>query len=147
MGKWFLFVLIISAILLFGCTGGQAAPQQPGAQNTGQGAMPPAPPDSGQPGNGAIPQPPQPAGAPSAQARVDIGGFAFSPAEITVPAGTVVTWSNSDPVAHTATSTSGIFNSGNIPAGSSWSYQFNSSGTYDYYCTIHPGMRGKVIVN
>jgi plastocyanin len=72
---------------------------------------------------------------------------AFSPVTLTVSVNTTVKWTNKDPVTHTVTSdTAGLFNSGSIIPGSSYSFQFTSPGTYTYHCTIHTFMTGTVIV-
>ena len=73
--------------------------------------------------------------------------IAFTPSTITVSAHSTVKWTNKDGVAHTVTSSNGMFaSSGNINSGSTYSVQFNTAGTYPYSCTIHPGMNGVVIV-
>jgi plastocyanin len=79
---------------------------------------------------------------------VEIKNFAFGPTPLTVSVGTTVTWTNNDTTTHTVTSTSGptSFDSGNLAQGSTFSYTFNQTGTYDYICTIHPDMHGRVIV-
>ena len=79
---------------------------------------------------------------------VTIDNFAFSPANITVKKGTTVTWTNKDSATHTVTSTSGpaSFDSGNLPNGKTYSFTFNTAGTYQYHCTIHSGMTGTVTV-
>jgi plastocyanin len=77
---------------------------------------------------------------------VEIENFIFDPDAITVPAGTTVIWTNLDSAPHTVTSTSGIFDSGVMDQGESFSYTFQDPGTYDYYCLIHPYMKAKVIV-
>jgi len=87
-----------------------------------------------------------PLGQPQAPVSVSIQNFAFSPATITVPVGTTVTWTNKDSVAHTVTSRNGTFDSGTLHQGDTFQFTFNSPGTYDYYCTIHPSMTGRVIV-
>jgi plastocyanin len=79
--------------------------------------------------------------------EVFIQGMAFTPSTITVSAGTTITWTNKDGVAHTVTSTTGIFNSQSISAGGVFSRIFSTAGTYPYYCTIHPTMTATVIVN
>jgi plastocyanin len=61
----------------------------------------------------------------------------------------MVTWRNSDNIAHTATSNSGdatTWDSGNIAAGGSFSFTFQNAGTFPYHCTIHPGMVGTLMV-
>jgi plastocyanin len=76
----------------------------------------------------------------------------FDPAEISVKAGTAIVWTNKDVAAHTVTSgnpsagPSGAFDSGLIKAGNTFEYKFNSAGTTEYFCSIHPWMTGKVKV-
>jgi plastocyanin len=67
--------------------------------------------------------------------EVQIDYFTFMPHDITVAAGATVTWVNLDDVLHRVTSTDDKF-----------SFKFDEPGTYEYYCSIHPKMRGKVIV-
>jgi nitrite reductase (NO-forming) len=80
---------------------------------------------------------------------------AFSPNTLTVKVGTTVTWTNQDAMLHTVTSGTaannvgtpdGLFNSGFIPEGATWSYTFTDAGEFPYFCTPHPWMIGKVIV-
>ena len=87
-----------------------------------------------------------PIGTRAATHEVTIAGFAFTPQELTVTVGDTVTWTNTDPVAHTATSTAGAFDSGEVAEGASYSVTFTSPGTYDYLCTPHPSMTGRVVV-
>jgi amicyanin len=92
--------------------------------------------------------------APSARAfaplpvKVSIVNFVFEPKELVVTAGTTVTWVNADDVPHTVTSTASprLLNSKTLRAGDTFSYKFESAGTYDYFCKVHPGMTGKVVV-
>ena len=72
---------------------------------------------------------------------------AFSPYVIKVSPGTTVTWKNDDIIIHTVTDLAGKFDSGFIQAGDSWEYSFSSAGNYYYFCSIHPWMRGAVIVS
>lgn len=86
--------------------------------------------------------------APSPVTVVQIRAFAFSPSPVIIPVGGTVRWLNQDPVAHTATSSpAGLFDSGSIAAGGQFDFVFNQAGTYDYICTIHPSMTGRVIVS
>ncbi|MDB5283008.1 MAG: Cupredoxin-like protein [Bacteroidota bacterium] len=78
--------------------------------------------------------------------QVFMQNTAFNPSTITVSKNATVTWSNKDGMAHTVTSDAGAFSSGNIAAGGSFSFQFTTTGTYQYHCTIHSGMTGTVIV-
>ncbi len=75
-----------------------------------------------------------------------LGGAGYKPNPITVPVGTMVTWSNTDSTAHTASSDTGVFNSGTIPPGGTSSFTFQTAGTYPYHCNFHAGMVGSVIV-
>jgi plastocyanin len=71
----------------------------------------------------------------------------FSPSNFTVKVGTTVTWVNHDGTTHTVTSKgSSLFDSGNLLTGGSFSYKFTQTGTYRYYCTIHPWMTGTIVV-
>lgn len=78
--------------------------------------------------------------------EVDIAEFAFAPAELTITAGDTVTWTNLDAVEHTATSVNGAFDSGYLAMGASYSLTFTTPGTYDYLCTPHPSMTGRIVV-
>jgi len=87
------------------------------------------------------------ANAPSAvDAAVKIDNFVFGPQTLTVPVGTTVTWTNSDDIPHTSVSTEGVFKSKVLDTDEKFSYTFTKAGTYAYYCTIHPKMTGKVVV-
>jgi plastocyanin len=77
---------------------------------------------------------------------VNIVDFAFSPSSISVPVGTTVTWTNVGNAPHTATSETGVFDSGRLNKNGTYSYTFNYAGTFRYLCKIHPEMRGTVQV-
>ena len=80
--------------------------------------------------------------------RVIIKNYAFRPSTITVKAGRKVTWVNYDKVDHTVTSVDNTMASTpHIVPGGHASYVFKTPGTYGYYCSIHPKMHGKVIVD
>jgi len=79
-------------------------------------------------------------------ARVTIRLLKFSPDKIEVKSGETVEWANADLTPHTATD-QGMFNSGTIDAGASWSHTFNQPGTFPYFCTFHPEMKGIVVVH
>lgn len=86
--------------------------------------------------------------APASGTAVAIKNFAFSPAVLTVTAGTKVTWTNQDADAHTVTSdgSGGPLNSKAMNTGDTFSYTFAKPGTYKYLCTIHPFMTATVTV-
>jgi len=71
---------------------------------------------------------------------------AFTPSSITVSVNTTIKWTNKDGMIHTVTSTTGLFDSGNISSGGVYSRQFTATGTFPYKCAIHSGMTGTVIV-
>jgi plastocyanin len=79
-------------------------------------------------------------------AAVKIDNFVFGPQTLTVPVGATVTWTNSDDIPHTSVSTEGVFKSKVLDTDEKFSYTFTKAGTYPYYCTIHPKMTGKVVV-
>lgn len=113
--------LLILALLCAGCAS-PAAPAQPAVS-------------------------PLPAG--SGSDTVLIQDFAFSPAVLTVQAGTTVTWTNQDSVPHAIAPDAGFpapVSSDSLPRGASYRFTFTSPGTYPYHCAIHPSMKGTVIV-
>jgi plastocyanin len=66
-----------------------------------------------------------------------VAPMSFSPKDVTVARGTTVMWMNVDTIAHTSTSTTGLWDSGPVAAGASFSRPFNDVGTFPYFCTIH----------
>jgi plastocyanin len=78
--------------------------------------------------------------------EVKIDNFSFGPGTLTVPVGTTVTWTNRDDIPHTAVSTDGAFKSKVMDTDEKFSYTFSKAGTYPYFCSIHPKMTGKVVV-
>ena len=82
----------------------------------------------------------------AANVAVKIDNFVFGPPSLTVPVGTTVTWTNSDDIPHTSVSTDGLFKSKVLDTDEKFSFTFTKAGTYPYYCTIHPKMTGKVVV-
>ena len=84
--------------------------------------------------------------AATATKKVQIVDFAFSPKTITISKGTRVKWTNTGSMDHTSTSNTGIWDSGTIAPGGSFSRVFRKAGTFAYHCAIHPSMKGKVIV-
>jgi plastocyanin len=80
------------------------------------------------------------------EAAVKIDNFVFGPQNITVPVGTTVTWTNKDDIPHTTVSTDGVFKSKVLDTDEHFSFKFTKAGTYAYYCSVHPKMTGKVIV-
>ncbi len=143
-------VLIIGLVLLtmFFIFGISCQAYEPTPSPTPVPAPSPTPPPTPEPTPTPTPAPaPEPAPSPApTSTEVEISGFAFGPATITISVGTTVTWTNNDPVAHTVSSRDTLFDSGNLSGGATFSYTFGESGTFEYYCKIHPSMTGKVIV-
>jgi plastocyanin len=83
--------------------------------------------------------------------KVCMNALSFSPAALTVTAGTTVMWQNGSVTTHTVTSDAGsalTYDSGNVGPGATFSQTFNTAGTYNYHCTIHvaSGMTGTITV-
>lgn len=71
---------------------------------------------------------------------------AYGTNPLVIQQGTTVKWTNGDTVEHTATSDTGVWDSGNIAPGSDFSFKFDNVGSFPYHCTIHPGMVGEIKV-
>src|ERR1700751_5206504 len=82
-------------------------------------------------------------GAPL-EVRVD--NFTFGPDTLTVPVNSTVTWVNKDDLPHVIASNDGLFKSKALDTDQKYSYTFTKAGTYPYYCSIHPKMVGKIVV-
>src|SRR5439155_21686445 len=74
-------------------------------------------------------------------------GFMFAPASLTVRAGSTVTWTSSDDEPHSVVGEAGLFRSGALDTGESFSFRFDRPGTYRYTCSIHPRMVGTIVVD
>jgi len=84
--------------------------------------------------------------ARGADAEVTIDNFTFSPQTLTIKAGTKVAWMNRDDIPHTVTSTTKAFKSPALDTDDSYSFTFTTPGSYDYFCSLHPYMTGKIVV-
>jgi len=116
--------LLIAAILFFACSKGGYSSNSGGGSGGGTGG-----------------------GGGTTSNIIYMKGSAFSNPSLTVVTGTTVTWMNDDNMTHTVTSDNGVFNSGNMAPGSSYSYTFSAAGTFNYHCIIHSGMTGSVTVS
>jgi plastocyanin len=79
------------------------------------------------------------------ETNVTIDNFTFQPAQLTVKAGTTVTWKNHDDIPHLVVS-AGKFRSKTLDTDDSFSFTFTTSGDYTYFCSLHPHMTGMIKV-
>jgi plastocyanin len=84
------------------------------------------------------------AGPPTAEVKID--NFSFTPATLTVKAGTQITWTNGDDIPHTVVSDDQTFKSKVLDTDEKFTFTASKPGTYSYFCSIHPKMTGKVVV-
>jgi plastocyanin len=84
----------------------------------------------------------------SSTMEVKIDNFSFGPAALTVPVGTTVTWTNRDDIPHTVVSSDDpkAFKSKVLDTDEKFSFTFSKAGTYPYFCSLHPKMTAKVVV-
>ena len=129
---WSIFILALAAVTVAGCTA-----STPAMSPTAQVSSPTAP----------APTPAATVATPTAPASqtgsVTIKDFAFQPDVVTIARGGTVTWTNADGTTHTVTFADG---ESTLPQGGSASKKFDTAGSFDYHCSIHPGMHGKVVV-
>ncbi|QLH09197.1 cupredoxin domain-containing protein [Candidatus Nitrosotenuis sp. DW1] len=76
--------------------------------------------------------------------NTECGDKCFVPNNVQVKVGGTVTWKNADTAAHTATDSNGAFDSGMVMAKGSFKHKFDTAGTYNYLCIVHPWMKGTV---
>ena len=137
MKRWVLLLLACAALSLVvaGC-GGDDDDEGGDAQTTEQPA------EEGGGGGGD-----EASGGGGGGTQVVMEGIKFNPASVTVSAGDTVTWTNEDNVGHDVTGDG--FKSGDPGAlqnGDTFEHSFDKAGTFDYVCTVHPGMKGSVKV-
>jgi len=82
----------------------------------------------------------------ASSAEVKIDNFSFGPTTLTVAVGTMVTWTNRDDIPHTVVSDDKVFKSKVLDTDEKFSFTFTKPGTYPYFCSVHPKMTGKVVV-
>ncbi len=85
---------------------------------------------------------------PTLAEDVSIDNFVFKPVEITIKAGSTITWTNRDDIPHTITDAAHppVFHSPALDTDDHFSATFTTPGTYHYFCSLHPHMQGTVIV-
>jgi plastocyanin len=80
------------------------------------------------------------------ETHASIDNFMFKPDTITVPVGATAVWQNDDETAHTVTSVDGTFHSPPLDTKDKFSFIFDKAGAFEYFCRLHPRMKGKVVV-
>lgn len=118
--KGIILIMLICGIILFSGCVQQASQQQPSTTV------------------------PQGNAISSATSTITIANFAFSPSTITVKVGDMVTWENNDSAPHTIAFDS--FSSDSLAKGGKFQHKFDAKGTFPYHCSIHPSMKGEIIV-
>ena len=86
-------------------------------------------------------------GTTTSGSTVNIVNFSFAPGTLPISAGTTVTWTNSDSTTHHVASDTGVFDSGDMAPNATFSYTFNTTGTFPYHCSIHTYMKGTIAVH
>lgn len=89
---------------------------------------------------------PETTGAASGRGEVTIEDFRFQPTTFNVTPGTVITWTNEDGAPHTATARDASFDTGRLGKGDGGEVTFDTPGTFEYVCSYHPSMEGRVVV-
>ena len=89
---------------------------------------------------------PSAVGQTSNATQIEVKNFMFAPTQLTVKAGSTVTWTNKDDEPHTVVSDAGLFRSGALDTDDRFAHTFTVRGTYDYFCAVHPHMTGQIIV-
>jgi len=129
-----IFIVLLSIFLAIGCAGNK--PATPAETPTVTPVETPVVPVS------AVT--PQPVGEGKI-VEVAIENFSFNPASVEILTGDTVRWKNADSVTHTVRGPT--FESGELKKGDTYDFLFTDAGTYNYNCSIHPSMKGTVVVN
>jgi plastocyanin len=83
---------------------------------------------------------------PASGVAIEINNFAFTPATVTVPVGTQIIWTNKDETLHNVVSSDKTIKSKLLDTNEKFEFTFTQPGTYSYVCTVHPRMKGTVVV-
>ena len=78
--------------------------------------------------------------------EITIDNFSFTPPTVTVKTGTLITWKNRDDIPHTVVSNDNLFKSKALDTDDKFSFTPTKPGTYSYFCSLHPKMTAKVVV-
>jgi len=80
------------------------------------------------------------------QPAVRIDNFSYTPSTLVVAPGTTVTWTNDDDDVHTVVEKERKFRSAALDTNDTFTQTFTTPGEYDYFCSLHPQMAGKIVV-
>ena len=80
------------------------------------------------------------------ETRATIDNFTFKPDTLTVRMGTTLVWENEDDIPHSIVEAQGKFRSAALDTGDTFSFTFDKVGAFDYFCGLHPFMKGKIVV-
>jgi plastocyanin len=138
-----LALLIGSAGILFPACGGV---DKGGADGSGTAAINATPASNNATASTASNAASENAPGGSESAQIEMDDDVFKPTQLTVPAGTKVTWVNKGKKAHTVVSKDKLFDSGLVQVGGQFSYKFDTPGTYFIRCSPHPKMLGQIVV-
>lgn len=130
--KKIILILLVLALFMVSCTSYQTTQASVPKTSTQQGIV-------SQPASAT-----EPIASSPLTINVIIKNFAFAPNTMTIKAGTTIVWTNQDSAPHIIKFDS--FESDTLPNGGSYEHKFDTAGTYDYFCSIHPSMKGQIIV-
>ncbi|HEY6780530.1 MAG TPA: plastocyanin/azurin family copper-binding protein [Thermoleophilaceae bacterium] len=134
-----IFVLLAACLALGLVAAGCGSDDNDSSSDSG-GAAAPAQTDSSGGSGGA---------AAKGNTEVVMKDISFQPGTVTVAKGATVTWKNEDSANHDVTADDGSFKSGgagDISGGGTFKHTFDKAGSFGYVCTVHPGMKGTVVV-
>ena len=89
---------------------------------------------------------PAPRASDAASYTITIKDFEFNPRNLVIPVGSKVTWTNKDEEPHKVAEINNAFTSQPLDTDEGFTYEFTTPGKYEYFCTVHPRMTGKIIV-
>jgi plastocyanin len=128
-----LWVMMLGAMVTYNAVAGDGMWDMMGDMGSMQGMM----------GRGGGPQT---TGSASGSGDVTISDFRFQPTTMNVTIGTTIKWTNGDSAPHTATAKDGSFDTGRLDKGDSGEITFNTTGSFEYKCSFHTSMEGRVVV-
>ena len=133
-------LLLLSVVAFAGCDGGATTTTTASPATTGSTTAATSAPGT----TGSTTATTAATGAGGTQ--VSLKNIAIDPTSVTIKVGDTVTWTNNDGFAHRLVGDNGEFDSGDMNGGATFSFTFKTAGTITYHCSIHPEMKGTIIV-